>query len=105
MANFINDSINFGFGLFAYSREKLEKMVEALVDSGKVEKKEAQNFLHQMIQKGEDERAEVKRMVKDEVKTAMSDINEVRGAQGGITKEEIREIIREELKKQQESHD
>lgn len=97
MVKILDDTINFGFGLFAYSREKIEKMVEALVDSGKVEKKDAQGFLKQMIQKGEDERAEVKKMVSDEVKSAVSAVT----PNTGVTKEEIRQMIKEELANQQ----
>lgn len=33
MANLIDDSINLGFGLFAYSRDKIEQIVEKLVDA------------------------------------------------------------------------
>lgn len=36
MANIIEDSINFGMGLFAYSREKIEDLVEKMVAKGEV---------------------------------------------------------------------
>lgn len=94
MANFFEDTVNFGFGLFAFSREKIEKLVEAMVDSGRVAKKDAQNFMQEMIKKGEEQRREVKKMVKEEVTTTVEDmgINT-----DGVNKDELREMIREEI--------
>lgn len=96
MANFIDDTINFGFGLFAYSRDKLEEIVDKLVDAGKVEKQDAKGLMHDLMQKGEEQRAEIKKMVKEEVSSTMEDLGVKKN---GVTKEEIREIIREELAK------
>ncbi len=92
MSNFVEDTINFGFGLFAYSREKLEAMVEKMVDAGKVQKQDAQGFMHDLVQKGEEQRSELKTMIRDEVKEVVSDM---KGS--GLTKEDIRAIIKEEL--------
>ena len=94
MANFIDDSINFGFGLFAYSREKLEQFVEKMVETGKVQKQDAQSVMHDLVEKGDEQRKELKKMIHDE----MNDL----GVSGGITKDDIREIVREELAKQKE---
>jgi len=99
MANILEDTVNFGFGLFAYSRDKLEEIVEKLVDNGKVEKKDAREFMKELVEKGDEQRREIKKYVKDEVNEAVSAVN-VRGE--GITKEDIREIVREELAKARE---
>ncbi len=96
MANILEDTVNFGFGLFAYSREKLEDLVEKLVDNGKVEKKDARAFMQELVSKGDEQRKEIKQYVKDEVNDAVSAVN-VKG--GGLTKEDIREIVREEIAK------
>ncbi len=92
MANLIDDTINFGFGVWAYSREKLESVVEKMVDAGKVEKQDAQGVMRDLVKKGEEQRTEVKNMIRDEVQSAMQT---VRGE--GLTKEDIRAIIKEEL--------
>ena len=92
MANLLEDTINFGFGVFSYSRDKLEKIVEKLVDIGRVEKKDAHEFMQNLINKGEEQRKEIKKYIKEEVTDALS-------AAGRITKDDIREIIREELSK------
>lgn len=98
MANFFEDTVNFGFGLFAFSREKIEKLVEAMVDSGRVAKKDAQNFMQEMIKKGEEQRREVKKFVKEEVTTTVEDMGINNNS---VSKDELREMIREELEKMQ----
>ena len=42
MPNILEKSLSLGFGLFAYSREKIEKIVDELVNKGEVTKKDAQ---------------------------------------------------------------
>jgi polyhydroxyalkanoate synthesis regulator phasin len=94
MANFFEDSINFGFGLFAYSREKLEALVEKMVETGKVERQDARGVMNDLVKKGEEQREEVRGMIKKEVASAVDTL----GLKGDtITKDDVRAIIREEL--------
>ncbi len=95
MSNIIEDGINFGMGLFAYSREKIEEMVEKMVAKGEVQRKDAQSFANDLIKRGEAQRQELNKMVKDEVRTTLSDVGLSAGER--LTKEDIREIIREEI--------
>ncbi|MGI6153505.1 MAG: phasin family protein [Christensenellaceae bacterium] len=96
MANILEDSINFSVGLFAYSREKIEELVEKLVDKGSVAKKDAQSFASDLIQKGEEQRTEIKKMVHSEVKETLDDMG-LKKDEAPLTKEDIRQIVREEL--------
>lgn len=93
MSNFIEDSINFGMGLFAYSREKIEEIVEKMVEKGEVQRKDAQSFAADLIRKGEQQREDLHKMVKEEVQSVLN----ADKSDCCITKEELREIIREEL--------
>lgn len=95
MANILEDSINFGMGLFAYSREKVEEMVEKMVAKGEVQRKDAQSFASDLIKKGEAQRAELSRMVKDEVRSTLEDVG--LASSQCLTKDDIRAIIKEEL--------
>ncbi len=97
MANVFDDAVNFGFGLFAYSREKIEAFVEKMVDSGSVAKQDAQGLTHDLIQKGGEQKEELRKMISEEVKKASQDLGISRDS--GITKDDIREIVREELAK------
>ena len=95
MSNIIEDGINFGMGLFAYSREKIEEMVEKMVAKGEVQRKDAQSFANDLIKKGEAQREERSRRVKGEVRETLQDIGLT--ADTRVTKDDIREIIREEI--------
>lgn len=95
MYKFLDNTVNFGFGLFSYSREKLEEFVEKMVDTGKVEKEDAQSFMKELVEKGDEERKEIKDMVKKEVADAVQDVQDIKGE--GLSKEDIRAIVREEL--------
>ena len=92
MSNMFDDTINLGFGLFAYSREKIEELVDRMVAKGEVAKKDASSFVSELIQKGEVQRKELKRVVDEQVKSTIETIKP-------ITRDEIRQIIREEIDK------
>jgi polyhydroxyalkanoate synthesis regulator phasin len=92
MSSIFEDTINLGFGLFAYSREKIEETVEKMVQRGEVEKKEAASFVSELTAKGEMERKELKKIIGDEIRDAVEVLKP-------ITKDEIRQIIREEMSK------
>ncbi|MEI6100738.1 MAG: hypothetical protein WCP73_02765 [Eubacteriales bacterium] len=92
--NIFEDTINFGFGVFAYSREKIEELVETMVQKGEVAKKDASSFVSELVQKGEAERKELHKIIGDEVKKAMDTVDGLRP----VTKEDVRQIIREEMK-------
>jgi polyhydroxyalkanoate synthesis regulator phasin len=96
MSSIFEDTINLGFGLFAYSREKIEEMVEKMVQKGEVAKKDASSFVSELTTKGEMERKELKKIIGDEIRDAMEVLKP-------ITREEIRQIIRDEMNKSKET--
>jgi len=96
MSNAFEKSINIGLGLLLYSREKVEELVEELVGKGEVAKKDARQFAGELMQKGEEQREELKKLIRNEVIKALDHVNV---AQKGdlVTKDEIREIVREQV--------
>lgn len=96
MGNLIEDTLNFGFGLFAYSRDQIEKIVQDLVDAGRVERSDAQSFTHKMIKEGEQQRSQVKEMIQGEIRDNLQAIG-VAPENQPLTAEQVRQIIREEL--------
>ena len=98
MANIFDDTLNFGFGLFAYSREKIEAFVEKMVDSGEIAKQDAQSLAHKLIQKGNEQKDEIRKIISDELRKTMQDLGLAKDS--GISKDDIRDIIKEELAKQ-----
>ncbi len=94
--NLLEKSISFGFGLFAYSKDKVEEVIDELVKRGEIAKKDAQEFAAEMIKKGEAQREEVKNIVRSEVSEAMGRMNIAR-RDDIVSREEIAEIIREQV--------
>ncbi|MEF9864583.1 MAG: hypothetical protein RSA86_05545 [Christensenellaceae bacterium] len=95
MSKLLEDTINFGMGLFAYSREKIEEIVEKMVDKGEVARKDAQGFASDLVKKGDEQRKELRHIINSEIKETLNET----GLASGITKEDIRQIVREEMDK------
>ena len=96
MSNAFEKSINIGLGLLLYSREKVEELVEELVGKGEVAKKDARQFAGELMQRGEEQREELKKLIQSEVANALVHVN-VAKKEDLVTKDEIREIVREQL--------
>jgi polyhydroxyalkanoate synthesis regulator phasin len=84
--DFLEKSINVGLGLAAWSREKIEELVEELVRKGEVAQKDARQFATNLVQKGEEQKAELKKMINGEINAVLDKMDLVR-------KSEIQEQI------------
>ncbi|HOV25808.1 MAG TPA: hypothetical protein PK566_05550 [Pseudobacteroides sp.] len=96
MSNFLEKSFNFGLGLFLYSREKVEELVEELVSKGDIAKKDARQFASELIRRGNEQKDELKKIIKDEVAEALNLVN-VAKKEDIATKDEIAQIVREQV--------
>lgn len=94
MATLIEDVLNLGIGLFAYSRDMIEETVEKMVESGTVAKKDASSFAAELAKKGETEREELKKLVDERISKASDAFdNRIKP----VTKDEVRAIVKEEI--------
>jgi len=96
MSNLFERSMNLGFGLFAYSREKIEAVVDELVNKGEVSRKDAQGLVSDLVKKGEQQREEIKKLIRDEIKESLDYVNLAR-KEDLLTKDDIKNIVREQL--------
>ena len=94
MSSLIEDVFNFGLGLFAYSRERIEETVDKMVENGTLAKKDASSFAAELAKKGEQEREELKKFVDDRISKASDTFD---NRLKPVTKDEVREIIKEEI--------
>ena len=94
--NLLNDAVNFGVGLFAYSKEQIEKTVENLVDTGKVQRQDAQSFAQKLTEQGKEQRDEIQSMINKTVRTNLEEMG-ITNQSKPLTAEDVREIVREEL--------
>ncbi|MGI6299415.1 MAG: phasin family protein [Saccharofermentanales bacterium] len=72
--NLLKKSFDFGLGLAAYSKEKIEEMVEEMVKRGEVANKDARKVADDLIEKGKSSRAEIQQMISNEVNHALKKI-------------------------------
>lgn len=97
MSNAFEKSINLGFGLLLYSRDKVEEFVEELVSKGEVAKKDARQFAGDLMKRGEEQREELKKLIQSEVSKALEQVDLAR-KNDLVTKDEIRDIVKEEIR-------
>lgn len=59
-------SLLFGIGLMTITREKAEKVMQNLVERGEVGTEDAKNFVNELLEKGDQEKAAVQETIKKE---------------------------------------
>ena len=97
MTDLFEKSMNLGLGLFLYSRDRVEEIVEGLVSKGEVSQKDARQVAAALIQKGREQREEMEKLVREEITKALDHGNVAR-KMDLVTKDEVREIVREEIR-------
>lgn len=75
MSDFMKKAIALGLGLTAVSKEKVEQFVDDLVAKGEVAQSESKEAVNRLIARGEEQRLELKRMIQDQVKKVLSDLD------------------------------
>jgi polyhydroxyalkanoate synthesis regulator phasin len=75
MSDILKRAIALGLGLTAVSKEKVEQFVDDLVAKGEVAQSESKEAVNRLIARGEEQRLEIKRMVQDQVKKILSDLD------------------------------
>ncbi|MGE5328652.1 MAG: phasin family protein [Deltaproteobacteria bacterium] len=96
MANLLDKSLNLGVGLFVYSREKIEEMVDELVNKGEVAKKDAKEFAGELMKKGEEQKTELQNLIKNQVAEVLGHMKS--GGKGDfVTRDEINQIVKEQV--------
>jgi polyhydroxyalkanoate synthesis regulator phasin len=70
----LEKSVSFSFGLAAWSKEKIEELVEEMVRRGEVAQKDARNFAGDLVKKGEEQRAEMRKLIREEITAALKDL-------------------------------
>lgn len=92
----LSDSIDLALGLLAMSREKIEGVVENLVQRGEVSKRDAQTLVSDLVTRGEQQRESVKALVEQEVLKSVSGLGLAR-KDDVPTKEQIESIVRTQI--------
>ena len=84
----LKDLIYIGLGGALLAKEKVEKELGELVDKGKLNKEEAENFIDKAKVKGLEEEKEFKSHLKEVIKETLEEM-------GVATKEDIKTLLKE----------
>ena len=69
----LEKSVSFGLGLAAYSKEKVEELVAEMVKRGVVAQQGARQLASSLVRKGEEQRDEIRRLIRAEVAAALKE--------------------------------
>jgi len=75
MRTLFEHSILAGIGLLSMTHDKALKIVNELSQEGDIQKDEAQDWVGRLIQRGDEERESMRKLVRDEVKSVLAGLN------------------------------
>jgi polyhydroxyalkanoate synthesis regulator phasin len=71
LEDFLKKVTHLGFGVVAVSREKIEQKVREWTESEHLNPSESTRLVDRLVEQGEQERAELQRIVQDQVKKSL----------------------------------
>lgn len=71
--DFFTKAMNLGFGAFAVTREKAEKLMEEMVEKGEVSREEAKQTIDELIRRGSEQSNNIRNMIKEEINRFKND--------------------------------
>lgn len=74
MKNLIKRSVLAGVGLLSLTREKAQEYVDELVEKGEARREDANDLVERLTKRGEEERKSMRKLVRDEVSNVMSEL-------------------------------
>jgi len=80
MEDLFKKSISFGIGLFDYTKEKVEKLVDEMVKRGELGKQESTQAVEELWQKAKEEQAAFGNKVKEMINNIVAEMPLVRRA-------------------------
>ena len=88
--NSFDQILNFGFGLFSATKETVENFVDDMVKKGEVSREEASHLVDDLLKKGEKQKESLSEEIDQMIQKKLHYF---------VTKDQVVEIVREELKK------
>jgi polyhydroxyalkanoate synthesis regulator phasin len=85
MSELLRKAVALGLGITVASKEKVQQFVDEMVLKGELGKNESRDAVNDLISKGEEQRLELKRTVQDQVKKILAELDVA-------TKQDLREL-------------
>lgn len=89
----IKDSIDFGAGVFYYSKDRIQSFVDQMVERGEISRYEADDVFTKLLEKGKTQREEIERISRESIEDYLK-LNEY------VKKSDLEFYIAEEVKRQ-----
>jgi polyhydroxyalkanoate synthesis regulator phasin len=75
MNDIIKKAISLGIGITEVSREKAQQFVDEMVKKGEMAQSESKDVVNRLIERGEEQQNEMKRMVQDQVRKILNGLD------------------------------
>ncbi len=85
MAGLIERGLLLGLGALTLSREKVTRFVDKLIEEGEVKPEEAPGVIDRLVNRGEEERKELRRLVRQE-------LDKTRASVTPVTRQEVKAL-------------
>ena len=88
----IEKALYLGLGVFSVTRERVEKVVNELMDKGEISREEAGEVIEDLIKRGEEERKAIRNLVQEEMGGLKKDLSTSTQSELEELKARIREL-------------
>ena len=78
-------SVLAGIGVLSMTHEKAQKIVDELIRRGEVQKDEGKDWVESLVQRGDEERQSLRKLIHDEVKGSLDEL-------GLATKQDLQDL-------------
>ncbi|MCQ4088077.1 phasin family protein [Saccharibacillus sp. JS10] len=75
MSDLFKKAMSLGIGMTVASKERVEKVVEDLVKKGEIAPSESKAFVNKLVERGEEERNNIKGMVQEQVRRVLKELD------------------------------
>ncbi|NLM88522.1 MAG: polyhydroxyalkanoate synthesis regulator [Syntrophomonadaceae bacterium] len=92
--NMIEKVLYLGLGVFSVTRERMEKVVNELIEKGELSREEAGQVMDELIKRGEEEKTAIHKMVQEEMGKFKKDLSMSTKSELEQLKQRIEELER-----------
>ncbi len=78
-------SVLAGIGVLSMTHQKAQKIVDEFIRRGEVQKDEAKDWVESLVQRGDEERQSLRKLIHDEVKSTLDEL-------GLVTKQDLQDL-------------
>jgi polyhydroxyalkanoate synthesis regulator phasin len=75
MRTLFERSVLAGIGVLSMTHEKAQKIIDELIRCGEVQKDEAKDWVESLVQRGDEERQSLRKLIHDEVKSTLDELD------------------------------